>query len=187
MTNDTTSVPLLTREQLRHRLNECGYPISASYFNKVCLPSVNAGPPVAKQWGKRPLYNLEAGLAWADTTARNTLLTRANQQKLALLFGDRRSQRLISDLEAELHGKRQIENVIGGSQTTPEKERTNAILPAPAEMGYFSNINFTKPASFIPEWMKPQTIMEGAKTSPPAYVVDQNMPKIGMPGLDIFE
>ena len=70
MTTDTSSAPLLTREQLRHRLNERGYPISASYFNKVCLPSVNGGPPVAKQWGKRPLYELDAGLAWAESRCR---------------------------------------------------------------------------------------------------------------------
>jgi hypothetical protein len=58
--------PLLTREQLRHELNARGYVMSASYFHKICLPSRNAGPPVAKHWGKRPLYNLEDGLAWAE-------------------------------------------------------------------------------------------------------------------------
>jgi hypothetical protein len=66
MTAHTFSSPLLTREQLRQRLNESGYPITASYFNKVCLPSVGNGPPVAKQWGKRPLYNLADALAWAE-------------------------------------------------------------------------------------------------------------------------
>jgi hypothetical protein len=65
MTTDTKS-PLLTREQVRQRLNEHGYPITASYFNKVCLPSRSAGPPVAKLWGKRPLYDLNAALAWAE-------------------------------------------------------------------------------------------------------------------------
>jgi hypothetical protein len=65
-----TTTPLLTREQLRQRLNALGYVISASYFNKVCLPSVNAGPPIAKQWGKRPLYDLEAALAWAESRCR---------------------------------------------------------------------------------------------------------------------
>jgi hypothetical protein len=60
------SPPLLTREQLRQRLNERGYVMSASYFSKICLPSRNEGPPVAKQWGKRPLYDLDAGLAWAE-------------------------------------------------------------------------------------------------------------------------
>lgn len=34
---------LLTREQLRLRLNERGYPLSQSYFNKISLPSINAG------------------------------------------------------------------------------------------------------------------------------------------------
>lgn len=63
---DIATSTLLTREQLRLRLNERGYIISASYFNKICLPSVNEGPPVAKQWGKRPLYDLSAALAWAE-------------------------------------------------------------------------------------------------------------------------
>jgi hypothetical protein len=58
--------PFLTREQLRYELNARGYVISASYFNKICLPKINKGPPVAKLWGKRPLYELEAGIAWAE-------------------------------------------------------------------------------------------------------------------------
>jgi hypothetical protein len=62
--------PLLTREQLRYELNVRGYVISASYFSKICLPSRNEGPPVAKQWGKRPLYELEAGLAWAESRCK---------------------------------------------------------------------------------------------------------------------
>jgi hypothetical protein len=39
-------------------------------------------------------------------------LTRANQQKLALLFGEKRSQRLIADLEAELHGEKSAKDAI---------------------------------------------------------------------------
>lgn len=111
-----------------------------------------------------------------DTTARNTLLTKANRDKLELLFGDKRAGRLIQDLEAEVHGKAKVENVIGGSQTTPKKERTNAILPAPSEMGYLSNLNVTKPASFVPEWMKPQTIMEGARGARHADAYQQIAP-----------
>jgi hypothetical protein len=34
-------IALLTREQLRLKLNERGYPLTASYFNKISLPSVN--------------------------------------------------------------------------------------------------------------------------------------------------
>ena len=62
-----TDAALLTREQLRLKLNELGYPLTQSYFNKISLPSVNAGPPVAKWWGKRPLYRLDEGLAWAES------------------------------------------------------------------------------------------------------------------------
>lgn len=98
-----------------------------------------------------------------DTTARNTLLSRAGRQKLELLFGQKRADRLITDLEAEVLGKGKVENVVGGSQTTPKRERVGAMLPAPSEMGYVSNLDFTRPASFIPDWMKPQTIMEGAR------------------------
>jgi hypothetical protein len=59
--------PLLTREQLRLKLNELGYPLTDSYFRKICLPTFSAGPPVAKWWGKRPLYRLDEGLAWAES------------------------------------------------------------------------------------------------------------------------
>jgi hypothetical protein len=68
---DQTAAPfapeqLLTRERVRLQLNELGFPLTASYFQKICLPSVNAGPPVAKWWGKRPLYRLDEALAWAE-------------------------------------------------------------------------------------------------------------------------
>jgi hypothetical protein len=65
--NSPTGAVLLTREQLRQRLNEHGFPCTPSYFNKICLPSVNAGPPVEKWFGKRPLYNFDKALAWAES------------------------------------------------------------------------------------------------------------------------
>jgi hypothetical protein len=67
MTSSTGPKPKLTREQLRVKLNELGYPLTKSYFDKLCLPSVNAGPPVAMWWGKRPLYELDGGIAWAES------------------------------------------------------------------------------------------------------------------------
>jgi hypothetical protein len=70
--NDPTATVLLTREQVRRELNERGYPLTASYFNKISLPSVNAGPPVAKWWGKRPLYLLDEALAWAESRCRSS-------------------------------------------------------------------------------------------------------------------
>jgi hypothetical protein len=98
-----------------------------------------------------------------DTTARNMLLSKSGRAKMELLFGPQRAERLVRDLEAEVFGKAKVENIVGGTQTTPKKERVNAMLPVPSEMGYFGGLDLTKPASFIPEWMKPQTIMEGAK------------------------
>lgn len=68
--NDTDAY--LTRDQLLERLNARGYPLKASYFNKMCLPSRNAGPPVAKWWGKRPLYNFADALAWAEHRCQPT-------------------------------------------------------------------------------------------------------------------
>jgi hypothetical protein len=62
----------LTRDQLLSRLNERGYPIKPTYFHKMCLPSRNAGPPVAKWWGKRPLYKLDDALAWAELRCMNS-------------------------------------------------------------------------------------------------------------------
>jgi hypothetical protein len=64
--SEVVKTPLLTREQLRQRLNERGYVISAGYFSRLCLPSRNMGPPIETWWGSRPLYDLEAGLAWAE-------------------------------------------------------------------------------------------------------------------------
>ena len=66
-TDTTSSSPLLTRESLRQELAKRGYPISLSYWNKINLPSVNAGPPVAKWFGKRPLHRLDDAIAWAES------------------------------------------------------------------------------------------------------------------------
>jgi hypothetical protein len=65
--HDQIAPTLLTRKPLLLKLNERGFPLTMSNLNKLCLPSVNGGPPVAKWWGKRPLYNLEDALAWAES------------------------------------------------------------------------------------------------------------------------
>jgi hypothetical protein len=60
----------MTRDQVREFLSERGYILGASYFNKLCLPSRKAGPPVAVFWGKRPLYRARDALAWAESRCR---------------------------------------------------------------------------------------------------------------------
>lgn len=58
--------PLMTRNQAFEFLISLGFPITEGYFNKICLPSRNGGPPVAKLWGRRPLYDADQVLAWAQ-------------------------------------------------------------------------------------------------------------------------
>jgi hypothetical protein len=54
-----------TRRQLLQAINDHGIPMGASTLNRLCMPSSNQGPPIAGWWGRRPLYDLEKGLAWA--------------------------------------------------------------------------------------------------------------------------
>src|ERR1700723_97816 len=41
----------LTRRQLVSLFHEFGYPIGKSTLDKLCMPPVNEGPPVAAWWG----------------------------------------------------------------------------------------------------------------------------------------
>ena len=60
----------MTRKALGAHLREHGYPITDSVLNKLCMPSVNEGPPVECWWGRRPLYDSDKGLAWALARTR---------------------------------------------------------------------------------------------------------------------
>jgi hypothetical protein len=62
--------PRLTRKQLGERLRELGYPIGNSTLAKLCAPAIGEGPPVAAWWGNRPLYEEDAGVAWAEGRLR---------------------------------------------------------------------------------------------------------------------
>jgi hypothetical protein len=72
LTPDTHSTPqkppgaLLTRreaaEYVRHDL---GRPLSFSTLTKLC--ALDEGPPVAAQWGRRPLYSREDLRAWVES------------------------------------------------------------------------------------------------------------------------
>lgn len=97
-----------------------------------------------------------------DTTARNLLLTRAGREKMDLLFGDKKAGRLIKDLEAELNISKNTNEIVGGSPTSSKQARRNELLPQRSEPGYMRNIDLTRPATLIPDWMTPQAMMEGA-------------------------
>jgi hypothetical protein len=64
------SKPRLTREQLGEELRKRGYPIGNSTLVKLCQPSIGQGPPVSAYWGKRPLYDLDQGVEWAEGRLR---------------------------------------------------------------------------------------------------------------------
>jgi hypothetical protein len=61
---------LLTRKQLAEHLRGCGFPIGNSALVKICSPAIGQGPPVAAYWGKRPLYDPDQGVAWAEARLR---------------------------------------------------------------------------------------------------------------------
>jgi hypothetical protein len=59
---------LLTGEQMLLRLNELGYPLTATYFKKISGRSGGyAGPPVAERWGRVSFYRLDEAVAWAKS------------------------------------------------------------------------------------------------------------------------
>ena len=60
-----------TRKELGAALRKLGLPISDSKLNKVCAPSVNLGPPVDVWFGRRPLYDIYQGIAWAESLLRS--------------------------------------------------------------------------------------------------------------------
>jgi hypothetical protein len=55
-----------TRDQLGPVLRAVGYPISDATLDKLCSPAVGQGPPVAGWWGRRPLYELDTAITWAE-------------------------------------------------------------------------------------------------------------------------
>jgi hypothetical protein len=69
----------LTRKELIIYLREQGYPIGDSTFEKLCMPTVNEGPPVDAWWGRRPLYDPDEALAWAERRTRQPGLGEARQ------------------------------------------------------------------------------------------------------------
>jgi len=66
----------MTRKQLAEFLRQNGHPYGDSTLDKLCMPSVNQGPPIDPWLGRRPLYEPSAGLAWAETRLRPEKPTR---------------------------------------------------------------------------------------------------------------
>lgn len=123
-----------------------------------------------------------------DTTARNLLLSENGKQKMELLFGPQRAGRLTKDLEAELNIAKSRDEIVGGSPTAGKQQRIKDLSPAKGEKGYVDNLKLTEPGTYVPEWMKPRTIMEGATAKRHFDAYQQMAPmltkKMGDPGFD---
>ena len=66
------SDPLLTRMQGHSFVrDELKLPISAAYWNKICLPSRGDGPPVEIYWGGRPMYRQSKLCTWSISRFSN--------------------------------------------------------------------------------------------------------------------
>jgi hypothetical protein len=115
-----------------------------------------------RQGARNAVQNIIENSHLGDTTARNKLLTDAGQKKLEILFGEKRAERLVTDLKAELSMSAKNNEIIGGSPTSGKQARRDMILPPKVESGYTGGFEFTKPATWVPDWMTPHAIMEGA-------------------------
>jgi hypothetical protein len=69
----------MTRAQVCAHLRAHGYPIGGSTMDKLCAPAVNEGPPVAAWWGRRPLYDPDEALVWAEKRTRQPCLEDGRQ------------------------------------------------------------------------------------------------------------
>jgi len=76
------SMRRMTRKEIAAYLRQRGIPIGDSTLDKLCMPRVNEGPPVAAWWGRRPLYDPADALAWAEARIRPARSC-ASQQELA--------------------------------------------------------------------------------------------------------
>jgi len=72
----------MTRRQIAAYLREHGVPVGDSTLDKLCMPTVNEGPPVAAWWGRRPLYDPEEALAWAESRMRPAQTTTISPQEI---------------------------------------------------------------------------------------------------------
>jgi hypothetical protein len=83
----------MTRGQLAAFLRRNGIPIGDSTLDKLCMPTVNEGPPVAAWWGRRPLYDPADALAWAEARMRRGRTRRSKVSRSINLSRRRRHKK----------------------------------------------------------------------------------------------
>jgi hypothetical protein len=109
-----------------------------------------------------------------DTTLRNKILAPNNQEKMRLLLGDAKAEKLIQSMHQEKYLGDQAQNIVGGSQTTPKKERIGALLPG--QMPDW-NPNLAQPLTWLPpSWidqMRPSHIIDAWRGQQHGQAVNQ--------------
>lgn len=117
-----------------------------------------------------------------DTTLRNKLLAPNNRKKMELLLGKQKADDLARTMEQEYYLGNQYQNVVGGSQTTPKKERVNAMLP-PSSLPW--NPDLTQPLTWAPpswrEGMRPSNIAAAWRGQKYQEAANQLAPLISIP------
>jgi len=112
-----------------------------------------------------------------DTTLRNKMLAQNNQEKMRLLLGKAKANDLIKTMEQEKYLGEQYQNVSGGSQTTPKKERVDALKPTALPQ---YNPDLAQPLSLIPphirEALRPSTILDAWRGMKSAATVNKLAP-----------
>jgi hypothetical protein len=74
------------REEMRAHLAAHGLHYGKSTINKLCAPAEDKGPPVWAWLGRRPIYDFDEALAWAEAQLRPS-----RQGSIASLIEPRRS------------------------------------------------------------------------------------------------
>lgn len=117
-----------------------------------------------------------------DTTMRNKLLAPNNQDKIRLMLGDTEANDLIKSLRSEKFLKEQSQDVVHGSQTTPKRERVDALTPKPLPEW---NLDLTKPGTYLPpSWvheMRPSTVLDAWRGVHSADTMNQLAGAVTMP------
>lgn len=122
-----------------------------------------------------------------DTTMRNKLLAPNNQEKLRLLLGDdKKADALIQSLKQEHYLGTQDTNVRGGTQTTPKRERLDALKAEPVEPW---NWKLNEPMSYLPPKMRESMtlhhIINGWKDQNAQSTMDQLAPFLTKQGPEV--
>lgn len=123
------------------------------------LKSLNGPELAARIMGMRSAVDETMGATLrGDTTLRNKLLALNNVKKMELLIGKKRADDLVKTMEQEKVLAEQYQNVVGGSQTTPKKERIQALLPPQIQPW---DLDVTRPGTWLPPGAREQFMPHG--------------------------